>query len=155
MPLLRSLEREFKNNIIYPFHYSTEYTKIDKSKKHNIKDKVHFCLQKKGNPTLGSIPYIGKSLISNNYHSDVIELYSQFLGDKKENIIDICQKIDAYRIGINKLGLVQIRNAIAHGDEKLTNMIDNSYCVEIKKFLLDEPIQLFQQILTNSLKKRF
>lgn len=59
LPLLRSLEREFKNHIINPYYSSVEYKKVKSFNCNNQRNmQVHQCLQKSGHPTMGNIPLI-------------------------------------------------------------------------------------------------
>lgn len=146
------LEREFKHHIIRPFYSSTEYRKVksfDCSKKRNIQ--VHECLQKNGRPTMGNIPYIGRAIRQRETGSEVIDHFSKFLGDKRNEIIKVCECIGSYKAGTERLGLIQIRNAIAHGDDVITEKIDGKCYEDIRELLLEQPIRLLHDIVQNSL----
>ena len=151
LPLLRSLEREFKNHIIKPYYSSVEYKKVKSFNCNNQRNmQVHQCLQKSGHPTMGNIPYIGKAVKQGKTGSEVIDGFSRFLGNKRKEIIKVCDCIGNYKAGTEQLGLIQIRNAVAHGDDVITEKIDGKCFEDIQELLLDEPIRLLNDIVCNS-----
>lgn len=151
LPLLRSLEREFKHHIIRPYYSSAEYRKIKSFSCSNTRNmQVHQCLQKNGHPTMGNIPYIGIAIKQTKTGSEVIDGFSSFLGNKRKEIIRVCGCIGNYKAGTEQLGLIQIRNAIAHGDDVITEKIDGKCYEDIRELLLDKPIRLLNDIIRNS-----
>ena len=151
LPLLRTLEREFKYHIIKPYYSSAEYRKIKSFYCNNTRNmQVHQCLQRNGRPTMGNIPYIGIAIRQDKTGSEVIDGFSKFLGNKRKEIIRICTCIGNYKAGTEQFGLIQIRNAIAHGDDVVTEKIDGKCYEDIRELLLNKPIRLLNDIICNS-----
>jgi hypothetical protein len=156
-PLIRSLEHEFDRNFFEPFRHSKEYAKADKYYSGNKRyEKTHDALVGKGgaHPTMGSIPFIGNAIndIKAKEASQVIAGFSRFLGKEKSNFSSICKSLGDYKIGTQKLKLVEIRNGIAHGDDGITSKVDKDCYEQVSKMLYEPPMQLLFQIIKSSIK---
>lgn len=157
-PLLRSLEHELVRNYFQPFHQSSFYLDITEficsKKKYEL---THKCLIKNGNeyPTIGSIPFIGRSLENDDAlnSSNLLNSFALFLADKKVAFCSICKNIDTYSIGSKKLKLVNIRNGIAHGDLELTESIDKECYSDITTMLYEPPVRILFEIIENTKKE--
>lgn len=156
LQLTRSVEREFIANFIAPFQESRLYFEIEEP----YCDKKKYCTTHKllmvgNNPTMGSIPFIGRAVSDSKAirSSNVIEAFSIFLDGKREHFSKICKDLDNYRIGMKNFKLVDIRNGIAHGDDNVTSDIDQETYEQVNRMLFEPPIQILFNIIKYSMKK--
>lgn len=155
-PMIRSLEHELARNFFEPFHRSKLYQEANKKKCSNaFYQQTHDSLLKRNNshPTLGNIPYIGKAISDDagRKASKLIEAFSVFLSDNQVFFEEICRQLDTYTIGLQHYRLVDLRNGIAHGNEAITNSIDNHCYLEVSKLLYEPPIQILFAIIEHSM----
>ena len=156
-PMIRSLEYEFARNFFAPFHSSEIYLQIETpmciDKKY---EKTHEALIKQGHkfPTMGSIPFIGRAICDDNAQksSNIINAFSIYLGTKRLDFSSICKSLDTYRLGTKKYKLVDIRNGIAHGYNKITQYVDKKVYKEVSKLLYEPPLQILFEIIKYSMK---
>lgn len=152
--LISCIETEMKGNFFAPFKESSLYRSIQVNFCNNKRYKqVHNALYKKGiYPTMGAIPFVGRAVNSPKAiaNSEVIAKFAEFLSDEKEAFCKICRAIDTYRIGLNKLSILNIRNGVAHGDPVVEEKCNQQCFKDIKHFLYDPPLQIMISILLHS-----
>lgn len=148
--LLTVLEREFKSNIFYPFRKTKAYQAVKSTKCNNDKYKItHDALAKE--LTMGNIKFLG--LTVNNPEarraSKLINGFAIYLGDKTSEFIKICNDIDKYRIKVNtaELKLVDVRNAIAHGNEKVDKYLDEKCFEDLLNIYYIPPLKILKRIV--------
>lgn len=148
--LLTVLEREFKSNIFYPFRKTKAYQSVKSTKYNNDKYKLtHEALAKE--LTMGNIKFLG--LAVNNPEarraSKLINEFAIYLGDKTKEFIKICNDIDKYRIKVNatELKLVDVRNAIAHGNEKVDKYLDEKCFEDLLNTYYIPPLKILKRIV--------
>lgn len=156
-PMIRSLEHEMNENFFIPFHNSKYYRDAGTPKcSNNAYLKTHEALIKKlkVHPTMGNISYIGRSVNDKRatQASNIINAFRLFLGQRKNVFIDICNALENYRIGAQRFRLVDLRNGIAHGDDKITNGIDKNCYDDVRKILYEPPIEILIKVINNSFK---
>lgn len=157
-PLMFSLESEFVNNYIKPFQMSKIYLNIkDFSCKDYKYKKTHESLIKNSpyKLTIGGIPYIGRFVndLDACKSSNVIKSFAEFLGEDKNEFMKICKALDEYRVN-SQYRLVEIRNAIAHGEDNIINILDERYYNEIIKLLYTTPLEILVRIIKGSMKNK-
>lgn len=157
-PMIRSLEHEFSRNFFEPFQDSENYKNAGIPICTNrFYEKTHDALVKKKNshPTMGNIPFIGRAVSDKKAleASNIIKAFRAFLGESTESFIKICKLLDAYRFGTKQYKLVQIRNAIAHGDDQITSSVDKECYEEVSKLLYEPPFQILFEVINHSVKK--
>lgn len=157
-PMIRSLEHEFSRNFFEPFQDSENYKNAGTPICTNrFYEKTHDALVKKKNshPTMGNIPFIGRAVSDKKAleASNIIKAFRAFLGESTESFIKICKLLDAYRFGTKQYKLVQIRNAIAHGDDQITSSVDKECYEEVSKLLYEPPFQILFEVINHSVKK--
>lgn len=156
-PLVRSLEHEFDLNFFAPFRRSKEYDFANKYYCSERRyDRTHKALAGVNgtHPTMGNIPFIGQAIQDERAKksSEVIAAFSCYLGIKKDTFSTFCGSLEKYRIGTQKLKLVDIRNGIAHGDDEITSKIDRKCYEQVRRMLYEPPVQLLFQIIQFSMK---
>lgn len=156
--LISCIETEMKCNFFAPFKESSLFHSIEVDFCNNKRYKqVHNALYKTGiYPTMGTIPFVGRSVNSPKAiaASEVIAKFAEFLGDEKEAFCKICRAIDTYRMGLNNLSILRIRNGVAHGDPEVEEECDQQCFKDIKHFLYDPPLQIMISILLHSKKNK-
>lgn len=148
--LLTVLEREFKSNIFYPFRKTKGYQSVKGTKCNNDKYEVtHKALAKE--LTMGNIKFLGLSVTNPEARraSKLINEFAIYLGDKTSEFIKICNDIDKYRIKVNasELKLVDVRNAIAHGNEKVDKYLDEKCFEELLNIYYIPPLKILKRIV--------
>ena len=148
--LLTVLEREFKSNIFYPFRKTKGYQSVKGTKCNNDKYEVtHKALAKE--LTMGNIKFLGLSITTPEARraSKLINEFANYLGDKTSEFIKICNDIDKYRIKVNacELKLVDVRNAIAHGNEKVDKYLDEKCFEELLNIYYIPPLKILKRIV--------
>ena len=156
-PMIRSLEHEMNENFFIPFHYSKYYSEAGIPQcNNNIYLKTHEALIKKfkTHPTMGNINYIGRAVNDKRacYASNIINAFNQFLGNKRKAFVDICVALENFRIGTQRLRLVDLRNGIAHGDDHITTGIDKNCYEDVRKVLYEPPVEILIKVINNSCK---
>jgi len=152
LPLLRSLEREFTRHIFQPFMKHPGFDKLKRSICSNQRySTTHSVLTTKNgvSPTLGSIPYIGSAAHDKKAKdsSELISLFSTFIGPVVEEFRNICSDLNRYRLGIDNARIVDLRNAIAHGKEEVTKHVDSKIFEAIINVLYCPPLELIVRVV--------
>ena len=108
----------------------------------------------KTHPTMGNINYIGRAVNDKRacYASNIINAFNQFLGNKRKAFVDICVALENFRIGTQRLRLVDLRNGIAHGDDNITTGIDKNCYEDVRKVLYEPPVEILIKVINNSCK---
>ena len=156
LQLTRSVEREFIVNFIAPFQESNFYYAIEEpycdKKRYSL---THKILIVGNNPTMGNIPFLGRAVLDSKAMkaSNLIEAFSMFLEDNREPFAKICKDLGEYEIGIKNFKLVDLRNGIAHGDDDVTQEIDQDTYKQVNKMLFEPPMQILTNIIKYSMKK--
>jgi len=153
--LLRSLEREFTSHIFRPFTEYRDFGKLRQSDCYSPRyATTHKVLAMRSNifPTLGSIPYIGRLVNDRQAEnsSDLIKHFLGFINPVSGEFKKICEDLENYRLGVNSLKIVDLRNAIAHGKEEVTQYIDSSIFEAILNVLYCPPVELIVRIVSIS-----
>lgn len=153
LALLRSIERELELNFFVPFRKSAKFKSIsDLSCTTKKVEKTHIALQKP--VTLGTVPFIGRSLRKKDYveSSSVLKAFFEFLGEKQDIFIKICSDMDKYKVGKDSISIINIRNGIAHGDPEITENCDESCYKEVIRLVYEPPIKILFSIIINSMR---
>jgi len=147
-----TLEQEFRDHFIQPFHdsYRSEYSTMQCL--HNRYQVTHDILTDVSHFTLGAVYFLGEFVNSRKAYasSDAIQNYSKFLGEKKGEFIMICSLIGNERI--DDVSLSKLRNGLAHGDANIISNINESTFSKLHAYLLEPPRQVLKRILLSSMK---
>ena len=151
MHYLVTLEQEFSSHYIKPF-VDTIGTNISSGCTNRYLNTTHQILTGQAHFTLGAVYHIGKALkfTSNTNDSAAIAAYRNFLGDKFNIFISICNIISS--ITVCDLRITDLRNGLAHGIPEFTSKIDSSAFVQLQKILFGSPNFLMKKMLRHSLK---
>lgn len=100
---------------------------------------------------MGNIKFLGLSVTTPEARraSKLINEFANYLGDKTSEFIKICNDIDKYRIKVNacELKLVDVRNAIAHGNEKVDKYLDEKCFEELLNIYYIPPLKILKRIV--------
>lgn len=142
-----TLEHEFKRHLIEPFVKLNRFRFKDHFCYHDHFKRTHDILRGTDHCTLGSIGYLGKIIDQSEAYeySEVILEFSNYLRTDITSFKMICKLIGNKRV--NNLTLVDIRNGIAHGDERKINKINYDTLKELKLFMLNTPDSILERIV--------
>jgi len=147
-----TLEQEFRNHFIQPFVDSLKKEPSEIQCYQNTYKRTHDILLGKVDFTLGTIYFLGNFVNSEQAHANsmAIQMFFEFLGNKKDEFVAICSLISTEHI--NGIALPKIRNGLAHGDATIISNIDKTTFRYLRSYLLYPPKQVLKRILLNSMK---
>lgn len=153
MPIFRSIEDEIKTRIFNKFFIKFNGVKYDKIKNTLLEDKEESdnwknteSKLKSKNTTLGCIVHYDKEFLCNgnkiynqNKQKSAAFYLKKFIDEAgcTENYYEMIQLLKDYRY--NELTFYEIRNAIAHREEKNINKFDENMLNDIMKLLVKTP----------------